>query len=301
MTAPIQVPPKGALVFANADYAALELRTLAQVCLFMFGQSRLAEVLNAGEDPHLAMGANMLGISYGEAKQRYDAGDHALDDARQAAKVANFGYPGGLGAEKLCLFARKTYKVNLNEDQARDLKRTWLATFPEFRRYFAAVNDMMQPEGATFRHCVSNRIRGNVPYTATCNSFFQGLGADATGAVLFLVSEACYTPVPCQWCDGAGCEWCGRSGVTPLYGTRLVNFIHDDYLIECPESRGHEVAHTLVKIMQDGTRPYLPDVPATAKPQLSRYWSKDAKQVWIDDPAAPGGKNRRLIPWPKID
>jgi DNA polymerase-1 len=307
----IQTPPRS-LVYANADYDGLELRTMAQACLNLVGESRLAQVLNAGRDPHLAMAATMLGLSYEDAKTQKDSPDKAIasrvDDARQAGKVANFGFPGGLGVEKLILFARKSYKVHLTEDKARDLKRTWLETFPEFRKYFNAVNAMMGPEGATFRHFYSGRVRGNAPYCAACNSLFQGLGADATGNALFLISEACYTPTPCLACDGAanGCGWCKRSGmpgVSPMYGTRLVNYVHDDNILECPEERGHEVAHELVRNMVKGAAPYIPDVPATAKPQLSRYWSKDAKQVWIEDETSlvkdKNGKGRRLVAWPK--
>jgi hypothetical protein len=300
------------LVFANADYSALELRTLAQVCMFLFGFSRLAEVLNAGDDPHLTMAAAMLGMSYAEAVAIHADQDHPLhhrvDDARQTGKVANFGFGGGLGAEKLCLFARKTYKVVLTIDQAKDLKATWLRTFPEMKQYFAYINSLMGPAGATFRHFVSGRMRGGASYTAACNSFFQALGADANGATLFDLSEACYVPIACQWCAGAcnGCPWCrpGLVGVSPLYGSRLVNHVHDDDLAECEEERGHEVAHTLSKVMVDGVRGYLPDVPAIAKPFLSRFWSKDTRQVWIPDPSAPvapGGKEgMRLTPWPAL-
>lgn len=295
------------LVFANADYSALELRTLAQVCIFLFGYSRLAEVLNAGEDPHLTMASSMLGMSYAEALVLNDAHDHRVDDARQTGKVANFGFGGGLGAEKLCLFARKTYKVKLTIDQAKQLKATWLATFPEMKAYFQYINSLMGPAGATFRHFVSGRMRGGASYTAACNSFFQALGADANGATLFDLSESCYVPTACQWCAGAcnGCVWCrpGIAGVTPLYGSRLVNHVHDDDLVETEEERGHEVAHTLSKVMVDGVTGYLPNVPAIAKPFLSRYWSKDTRQVWTPDahaPCAPGGKEgMRLVPWPK--
>jgi hypothetical protein len=333
MSAPIQTPPTGALIFASADVDGLELRTLAQSCLLLVGQSRLAEILNAGEDPHLHMAASILGIPYAEAVTRHEQEADAraaardyfkglgfddqeasvqaskavptpVDDARQTGKVANFGFPGGLGAEKLVLFARKTYKVRLTIERARELKQIWLRTFPEFRRYFDRINGMMQPEGVTLVHLFSGRVRGNAPYCAACNSYFQGLGADATGNALFLISEACYVPTPCRGCNGAcaGCGWCAGSGVSPLYGTRLVNYIHDDFMIETPEQRGHEVAFELVRIMVQGMAPYLPDVPATAKPKLMRYWSKDAKQVWVPDSSAPpvkGKEGKRLVPWPK--
>lgn len=295
------------LVFINADYAALELRTLAQVCLFLFGQSRLAEVLNAGEDPHLTIACTLLGIPYAEAFALNEAHDPVVDAARQTGKIANFGYAGALGSDKLVLFARKSYRVNLTVEQAKQLKRQWLATFPEMRKYFEYINSLQGPDGATFRHFVSGRMRGGVSYTATANSFFQALGADANGAVLFDLAESCYTPVACQWCAGScnGCVWCrpGMPGVSPLYGARLVNHVHDDNLVECEEERSHEAAHTLSKVMVDGVRPYLPDVPAIAKPCISRWWSKDARQVWAPDETSAikdkNGKGQRLMPWPK--
>jgi DNA polymerase I-like protein with 3'-5' exonuclease and polymerase domains len=346
VNAPIQTPPAEALIYATADYDGLELRSMAQACLLLVGESRLAQVLNAGEDPHLIMAAAMLGISYPEAQARHKAEKEAraqafdffkgkipdasgrlipspledtdaakraadcvpapVDDARQAGKVADFGFPGGLGAEKLVLFARKAYKVRLAVDDeqsratglpsAKALKRTWLATFPEFRKYFDAIGRMVGENGATFRHFFTGRVRGGAHYAAACNSFFQGLGADATGHALFLISEACYTPQPCRGCNGAGGPCCFWTGVSALYGCRLVNYIHDEYMIECPEARGHEVAHELVRIMIEGAAPFLPNVPATAEPKLMRFWSKDAKQVWS---APKGDPTRRLVAWPK--
>jgi hypothetical protein len=81
-----------------------------------------------------------------------------------------------------------------------------------------------------------------------------------------------------------------------------VNYIHDDFMIETPEYKAHEVAFELVRIMKEGMAPYLPNVPATAKPKIMRYWSKDAKQVWVPDsnaPAVPGKEGKRLVAWPK--
>lgn len=367
MNAPLQTPPTGALVFASADFDGLELRTMAQACLLLVGRSELARVLNAGDDPHLLMASNMLGISYEEAVDRHaqekaarseafdffkgripdgtgrfipsplqdaDASKRAtdcvktpVDDARQAGKVANFGFAGGLGAEKLVLFARKTYKVYLTLDGAKQLKKTWLRTFPEFVAYFAHFSRLVEsagPGGASFRSFFSNRLRAGMNYSALCNNPFQSLGADASGNCLFLISEACYTPTQCRACAGkmlegrvgmaelfpsyaehvAACPWCKGTGISALYGQRLVNYVHDDYYIECAEEIGHEVAHELVRIMIEGSAPYLPDVPATAKPVLSRFWSKDAKQVWIPDELSAirdkkTGKGKRLVAWPK--
>ena len=119
-------------------------------------------------------------------------------------------------------------------------------------------------------------MRGKCRYTQACNSLFQGLGADATKAAGFLVSYACYVDQD-----------------SPLFGCRLVNFVHDEFIVEVPEERGHECAMELARLMVEGAKPWLPDVPPkVSEPMLMRYWSKKAKQVWKD-----GIKGGRLVPW----
>jgi hypothetical protein len=77
-------------VFGSTDYAALELVTLAQVCLWICnGQSRMAEIINASGDPgllHTALGAKLLGIPMDEMIVRIKAKDKTAKDFRQAAK-----------------------------------------------------------------------------------------------------------------------------------------------------------------------------------------------------------------------
>ena len=127
------------MVFAQADYPQLELYALAQCCMSWIGFSRLAEALNAGLDPHLAVAATILGLSYDEAARRLEAGDDEVDTARQLAKVANFGFPGGLGIAKLILFARRTLKpevfarIGLTHERAKLLKSEWFGTWEEMR------------------------------------------------------------------------------------------------------------------------------------------------------------------------
>lgn len=270
------VPRKGK-VFLDADYDGLELRTLAQACLKLVGHSKLAEVLNAGKDPHLILAAEMLSIPYAEAERLNDEGDARVDDARQTAKVANFGFSGGLGYEALVSFAWKTYKVRLTEEGAKRLKQQWFSAFPEMVDYFAYINRLCQEDPienlAVVEQLFSKRIRGNIRYTVACNTFFQGLGSDATKNAGWLVAKACYIDKD-----------------SPLYGCRIVNYIHDQFLVECDEDKAHEACMELSRLMILGASPYLPDVPPTIKkPLVCRCWSKKAKPV--------RDKSGRLIPW----
>lgn len=273
--------PRPGRVFADADYNALELHTLAQACITLLGESRLADVLNAGQDPHTALAADILGIPYEECARRVEGGDDEADNARQTAKVANFGLPGGLGPRKLVLYARKAYKVDLGAGQgeeaaiarASELKRQWFDRWPEMRAYFAHIETLQVGDLYCLTQLFSERVRGGATYTAACNSFFQGLAADLTKHVGFLLSRGCYVD---------------RS--SPLFDSRIVVFSHDEYILETDDNPcAHDVATELARIMVSGARSFLPDVTPKAKPLLMRKWSKKAKAV--------KDANGRLIPW----
>jgi hypothetical protein len=266
--------PREGKVFAQADFSALELHTLAQVCMSLFGKSTLAEVLNAGLDPHTAFACDLLGISYEKGLALRKSGDETFDNARQTAKVANFGFPGGLGAESFCLFARKNYGVHLTEEHARDLKAAWLERWPEMKDFFKHCGDLAGDEGdGTLTQLFSGRIRGGCHYTALCNSWFQGLGADAAKEAFYLVSRACYAELE-----------------SVLYGSRPVNFVHDEIIMEVDDDpSAHDKAIELGRLMVLGANEFLPDVPSRVEPLLARCWSKKSKPIYD----AKG----RLVPW----
>ena len=262
--------PREGNVFAAADYSQFELRTVSQVCLNVFGFSKQAEALNAGFDPHLEIARRIVGCSYQEALERKAEPD--VDNARQVGKVANFGFPGGLGIARFVDYARIGYGVEVTEEQAAALKSYWFEAWPEFRDYFQWVGSQCDQSVPRIRQFYSERYRANVSFCEACNSFFQGLAADAAKAAGFLIAKACYVD---------------RS--SPLFGCRPVNFVHDEFIVEAPEDQASDAAVELARLMVEGASPFLPDVPPLAEPYLMRRWSKRAKPVF--------GPEGRLIPW----
>ena len=268
--------PRPGRVFAQADFPQLELYTLAQCCFSWLGFSKLGDALNAGVDPHLAVAAKIVGLSYEDAAKNKKRED--VDHARQIGKVYNFGKPGGLGAAKLILFARKTYGVALTVAQVKQYDAQWHEAFPEMRQYFARVNAMFgdDVERASVETLFTERHRGGASYCAACNNGFQALGVDCAKAAVCLVGEA-------EYVDTA----------SPLFGARTVAFVHDEIIAEVDDGPGaHDAAFELARLMVEGANTYLPDVPIKLEkmePTLMRVWSKDAKQVFDE--------NKRLVPW----
>jgi DNA polymerase-1 len=280
--------PRSGRVFAQADFPQLELYTLAQCCMSWLGTSKLAEALNAGLDPHMSVAARILGTTYEDATKNKKTKD--VKDARGAGKVANFGFPGGLGDESLVDYAKKSYGVTLTREQARDLKKTWFAEWPEMPLYFARVNALMNEETnrATVETLFTKRIRGNATYCASCNNGFQALGADCAKRAGWLIAWAEYVGTP-------SAAWAAKHPalVSPLFNGRTVAFVHDEYIAEVDDDeRAHDAAYELAQLMVEGANEYLPNVPipmSKMEPTLMRRWSKNAVQVF--------DSNGRLVPW----
>lgn len=269
--------PAAGCVFAVADYGGLELATMAQACIELVGFSKLADLLNEGIDPHLYFACKMLGIEYADGKARLKPANGADPDkeivnARQTGKVFLFGSPGGLGAATMVDYARALYKIRLTEPQCRQLKDLWLHLFPEFREYFKVVGAMVE-QGRGVGQLYTGRWRGNVTYTSGCNTFFQGLGADVAKLAGWALTKACYL------------------GPGPLQGCRPCAFIHDEWILECPEWQAAEAVEEMRTVMIREAGKLLTGVRIDVEHLLTRRLSKKAKQL--------RGPDGRMIPWDK--
>jgi len=109
---------------------------------------------------------------------------------------------------------------------------------------------------------LSGRLRANATYSARHNTIFQGLAADGAKLALWRL-------------------WRG--------GYRIVNFVHDQMLIEVPAGTARDRfqhAETIVQHMIDGMRDVVPDVRITVSFAAADRWYKDATAVL--DPTGRG-------------
>ncbi len=75
--------PRPGWTFAFCDFDTLEMLTLAQTCIELFGYSHIAEAAKAGEDFHMSLAADMMELHYAECVARAKAGDAQVGDTRQ--------------------------------------------------------------------------------------------------------------------------------------------------------------------------------------------------------------------------
>lgn len=262
--------PRPGYVFCSLDYALAELCALSQILLGKFEASKMAEALQTGQELHLRTAASLLGISYEEAVARYEAGDPAVKEGRKMAKVANFGIPGGMGAAALASTA-PGYGVTMTETEANHVRVVWLSAYPEMKRYFAGIARLAEKGRFTLTQRGSERVRGGCGYTDGCNSPFQGLAADFAKQGLVDIQRECW-----------------NKPKSPLWGSRVVAFIHDEFFLEMPEARAHEAAQRAAELAVAAGRAWCPDIPIKAEPALMRRWTKKAEPVF---------RGGRLIPW----
>lgn len=95
----------------------------------------------------------------------------------------------------------------------------------------------------------SGRVRANATYTQSKNNVFQGIAADGAKEALYELVKA---------------------------GYRVVNFIHDEFLIEVPLTSDREVVEASVsRIATSSMKKHCPDVQIEVNCKWMSSWSKD--------------------------
>lgn len=258
--------------YVIADYAQLELCTLAQVCLDLFGRSRMAELINEGRDLHVALAAEI-----DEEQRGYDAINAARKadqewalDLRQCSKAGNFGLPGGLSAGAFKAYAKASYGVNISRERAIEIRSAWFSLFSEMSLFFAHVRGIA--EGAGRVHDTrADRYRGGVGFCDAANTHFQGLAANLAKHANYVVTR--------------------EASIGVLKGLKPCNFVHDEIDSLAPIEIAHDLAIKKRDLMIEVGRVWCPDVKINVEIALHDALSKDAKQRFGPDGRLVIGKS----------
>lgn len=304
--------PRDGFVFYSVDYEGLELATHAQSCLWLLDESKLADVLNAGGKPHDMLAARLYGKTDAQYAALLAAGDKKAKALRQAAKPANFGFPGGMGAAKLALAQRMGGPDTTAPDgtQYRGLRFCILLGHAQrcgekkrMVRVGERNEDGQAPEVPVCAACIdaANELRNawfkqwpeNVSYFEFIN---ERVGDDR--ATKFIVQHVTgrirggvnFTSAANGYFQGLGADGAKRAlyavvkeqytdRASVLYGSRNILFAHDELIGELPEARASDGVKRVAQIMVEQMKTVLPDVAIRAEPTLMRRWYKEAKYV----------------------
>lgn len=298
------VPREGRLLFSE-DYHQMELGTLAEKCMELFGFSVLADKINAGIDPHAYLGAQLaynLDPAFNRACQEAGAWDgqtiylafklmakssdpenvEKYQHYRKFAKPTGLGYPGGLGAKTFIKFAKATYGVVVDEEMAKMMRTIWLATYPEMPLYFDYIKKQSvdpfnfgrdketgEPYAKYKYTSPMGMLRAGCDYCAAANGMgLQTPSAEGALLGLFDVVRACYD----------------ESIGSPLYGNLFpIAFIHDEIVGEVVHNEHTTYYMQLVgEMMVNAMQVITPHVKASYSAALMRRWDKKAESELVN-------------------
>lgn len=218
------VPQEG-YVFVRADYNQMQLRIAA----LLSGDARLLAAYEQGKDVHRLTAASVLGKRPSEV----------TGEERTMAKAIGFGLLFGMGAAGLMRYARASYGVVLSKGQAERLRERFFATYPGVREWQLAQVD--EAERTECSVTPMGRVRDFAGerkhefFTAAMNTPIQGAEGEVMLAALALLPKA-FDPLDAL----------------------VVNCVHDEILVECPEANVPAVAAALRDCMERGMRRVFP-------------------------------------------
>lgn len=271
----------------SIDYGSLELCTVAQACLWLLGKSRLAEMLNQGIPMHdtlatmclAAIGINMTPEEFVQFKKDRPediiAYGLTAGEFRDAAKRGNFGFWGGMGPDR---FIEANFELKLPRDAVVALRKTWREMLPEVNEYFYLIDRIVKNK-AQFIQLTSGRIRtedarGGNNFCEFANTVFSGLAADGAKDAMWRITQEMYSPVHRD---------------SPLFGSRMCAFVHDEYQGWSHESVASAAALRVKSLAEQTMQARIPDVKIKCSVALMRRLRKGAEATY--------DHNGNLIPW----
>lgn len=309
-------------VLSSSDWEGAELIGHGQSCIWIVGYSVLAEQLVNKVKPHNAFAARVLGISYAEFNARYDAKDKQAEDTRQAAKPANFGFPGRMGAWKLVLQQRKQGPDTPHPEGPSVLKNgqrgyrglRFCILMGEAKRCGERmITEYKQRTGPpTCVACIraAERLRADWLSTYTENNayfrhvkqidesdervvqhVYRRIRGGATGNAIAngyfqgLIADAIKDALIAIATD------CYTAPSSPLYGSRVILVAHDETIMEHRRELAHAAAMAGAGHMSTALKRACPDLASAVAvdPALMERWLKGAKTVY--------GANGELAVW----
>lgn len=238
------VAPEG-YKLVDCDLSGIELRIMA----WLSKDPTMTEAFNNNVDLHKITASKVMGKPVEEITKA----------ERQMAKAVNFGLIYGAGAETLQKYAKATYGVEMSLEEAKKARKVFFDTYPYITKYHRSIN-YQQPEtyylpGEQAQkiviRCASGRTRlfdpGNIKFTQAVNHPDQGTGAD-------MIKEA----------------------LARLYldtGYRIILTVHDEIVLEVPETEAEQAKETLRRLMIEAGSKYIAPVPVDAEAHVGSTWA----------------------------
>lgn len=233
-----QFCPRSGNLFGTIDYSMLELCTLSASIRTWYPNidCALGNLIDQGFDPHCYTASLMVGLPY---DQVFAGRKGEFKEPRQRSKAVNFGKPGGLGLGALLGYAENQFDVIMTPDEGRALIAAWEMAFPEIPNTYLANNKKVigghGKKGPA--QTIWGRKKALCTYTEMSNYPFQALAADGAKMAMYAIFREImlswyYTYTQNADRSGYGSDFAH----SPLRDSHLAIFVHDELVMEHPES-----------------------------------------------------------------
>ncbi|MBN1624031.1 MAG: bifunctional 3'-5' exonuclease/DNA polymerase, partial [Clostridia bacterium] len=228
--------PADGFKFIVADYSQIELRVAAQLA----GDERMIEAYKNGGDLHRLTASLVTGTPIREVTK----------EQRQAAKAVNFGLIFAMGARGLQSYAGDVYGVEMSLEEAEAFRDRYFNAYKGIKNWHDSVkaNPPRVSRSLSGRRYFHNEDAG---IAALYNTPVQGTAADIVKNALGMLMDTLKS-------TSAG----------------IVAVVHDEILLEAPESEAEETALILKNTMESAGNDFMPDVPLVAEAHLASSWAE---------------------------
>jgi DNA polymerase-1 len=226
-------------VLVDADYSQIELRLLAH----MSGDSAMIAAFRDGVDVHTVTAAQVFGVSQEEV----------TPDMRRAAKAVNFGIVYGISPFSL------SEDIHVSVAEAKEYMERYFSHYSGVRAYMDRVVAEGKENGYVStlygrRRWLpelksSNFNTRSFGERVALNMPIQGTAADIIKLAMLRVDRAL---------------------TQENLSARLVLQVHDELIVECPESEGAAVQALLTREMEGVA---ALSVPLTAEAKVGKTWA----------------------------
>ena len=226
-------------LFVIADFSQIELRIAAEYVQ----DENMLRAFREGRDLHRYTASLVL-----EKPE-----EEVTKEERQLAKAMNFGLIYGISARGLSEYARSSYGVELEVESADVFRQKFFKYFHAFKEW----HDRVKKELKENKEVVGTTLLGR-PYRASTFTDAVNYPIQGTGADLLKLSVLMFD-VELR-----------KKGLS----AKVVNLVHDEVVVECPEEEAEEVKNTLEHAMVHAGNIVLKYVPVEVESVVDERWSK---------------------------
>lgn len=260
-------PPGWCLL--EVDFSQIELRIAAIAA----NEPTMLRLYREGADIHAMTAAAVMGLTLEQFKE-LDPDTRA--QKRFEAKAVNFGFLYGMGWRKFITYAKTTYGVEFNDEEAQEIRKTFFKLYRNLSVWHGKVREFVKEHGyvrafdGRVRHLPSVKSPDEAIASAAerqaINSPVQAFGSDLGLMALQIIAKTI-----------------SRDLVIPI------GFIHDAIVCMVPENRAKDGAAAVKNAMQ--TIPlkkwfgFQPPIPIVAEASVGKNLSKmvEIEDGWYED------------------